>query len=478
MTDGSTDQDVISSGTKLFVAEATRSGLIFFGIVFFARTLTASEIGTFFLFQAVLFTLSVVTDFGINSALEKRISEGQTAENVLATAISLKLIPLSATVAAVLLFQGLVNDYLGLDIAVQLAIALVVLEAANATIHTLKGELRVGETATLQLVHGIVWLLFSGVFVHFGYGARALIYALIISYSGIVILGVYKQTTTLGSPSISNGWSLFNYSKYAVISSIGSNVYQWVDVLIIGLLLTSAHVGAYEIAWQITAFVLLFSKSIATATLPHVSRLSTVGTSKQIEELLPNLLTLSILLVIPAFAGTVLLSEEILGLIFGDAYRFAWIVLILLMLEKIIQAPTQVVNEALLGLNRPDLPARAMIVAIPLNIVLNLVLVWYVGLIGAAIATGIAYFVFASMQFYYLSNIITLHVHWREIWWCVGASAVMALVVNFASEYVQITSTFSLSAVILLGGLTYGVLITAYTPVRTKVLVSIRGIMS
>jgi len=461
--------DLARSSLKLFIANLANAAIGFLGITYFAQKLGATPMGIFFLFEALLGMLAIPADFGLRGAVEKRISEGESPGVLLSSAIALKFVPITAIVLAILLLRSYINNYLGADVAVFLAVAIVLQEAAQLSIFVLKGELRVGETAVLQVARQAIWVGLGAILVSRGFGAKGLIYGLLTGLGVMLLWGWYKSSTSPERPSREHARSLFDYGKYNMVSSIGGYFYSWMDVALIGLFLTQAHVGAYEVAWRVTTIVLLLSNAIAESVLPQVSRWDTEGASSKIESAIRETITPSLLLVIPSFFGAVVFSREILGIVFGEEFTIAWLVLIILMGEKILQSIHKILGRSLQGVDRPDLAAYATVAAVLANLLLNVVLIVRFGIVGAAIATTISFALNTFLHGYFLSRFVRIDFPMGEIGWLVVASIVMTAGLGLLSMFVELSNLYRLVFVILLGAAMYGGTVLLYRPLREKV---------
>lgn len=463
--------NLAQSSLKLFAANIASAALQFLGIAYFARELGAAPMGVFFLFQALLGMLAIPADFGLRGAVEKRISEGESPGAFLSSALALKFVPIAVIMFAILIFRPLINSYLGADIAILLAVAIIFQEVGQLSIVVLKGELRVGETAVLEVARQATWVGVGVVFISQGFGPVGLVYGLLAGLGVILVWGWYKVSVMPERPSREQTRSLFNYSKYNVVSSVGGYFYNWMDVAIIGLFLTQAHVGAYEIAWRITSVVILFSRSIASTIFPQISEWNSAGAQNKIEDLLPQIITPSLILVIPAFFGTLLLSEEILGLVFGSEYTIAALALTILMFDQVTEAVQVVFGRSLQAVNHPDLAARATIVAVGLNLVLNVVLVREFGITGAAIATMVASLVGGVLlHSYFLSKIISIRVPYRELVGCTLAAMSMVFILLGLRNVIVVNTMSGLLLSVLIGAVTYGTALLVFPSLRRRIL--------
>ncbi|NLV03631.1 oligosaccharide flippase family protein [Haloferax volcanii] len=463
--------NLAKSSVKLFVSNISGALLQFLGITYFARELGAAPMGVFFLFQALLGILAIPADFGLRGAVEKRISEGKSQGIFLSTTIALKSIPIVIICILILTFQSVINNYLGSDLATLLVIAIVLQESAQLAVFVLKGELRVGETAILNVVRQAIWVVLGAVLIHYGFQADALIYSLLAGTGLMACWGWYKCSVRLKKPSIPHAQSLLDYSKFNVVSSIGGYFYSWMDVAIIGLFLTQSDVGAYETAWRVSAITILLSKAIASSIFPQVSQWDADNAIERIESVIYNAITPSIILVIPAFFGTLVLSGEILGLVFGPEFTIASGVLILLAGEKILQSVHVIFGRALQGINKPKFAAKATVIAVLLNLILNIVLIQIYGIIGAAVATTVSFSANTFLHGYYLSKFMKIKFPTRNVLWSILSSVIMAVGLVGLKDMIHVNTITELAVFIGIGSLIYTSVLLLYEPIRTKVAV-------
>ena len=468
--------DLARSSLKIFFARLGGAVLSFLGTVYFARELGSSLFGTFVLFQALSQMLSVPADFGLQGAVIKRMSEREKQSRILSTAILMLGSSLVVVSICVYIFRKAINEYLGAQLAAFLITVVILNEMSKLAQNILKGELRVGETASLNFAKQLVFNGLGAILLFSGADVLGLIYALIASCTIVLLWGVYKWDTSLGRPSLQTAQSLFKFSKFSVISYVDSYLYNWLDVAVIGFLLTQSDVGAYEVAWRISAIVMLFSGAIETTILPQISEWDAEGSHKRIESILPHTITASLFFVVPAFFGVLVLSSDILYYVFTPEYASAWPVLIILLGGKLFEGVDRIFKNVLSGMDRPDLRATAVIVSISLNIILNLILVWWMGSIGAAIATTVSFGASTLIITHYISNIITIEIPYREILSCFVSASVMAIGLSIAKQQVEITSLLVVASFVLFGGALYLGTVIAFPTIRYEIRTALRTV--
>ena len=466
--------NIAKSSLKLFGANIIGAAIQFVGITYFARELGAASVGVFFLFEALLGMLAIPADFGLRGALEKRVSEGESRGAFLSSTVALKVLPVSIILLGIFLGEPYINDYLGANVALLLGLAIVLQEVSQLSLAVLRGELRVGETAVLRVVRQGTWFLVSFLLINQGYGSSSLIYGLITGLVLMSLCGWFKCSVTPGRPTWEHARSLFRYGRFNFISSIGGYFYNWMDIAILGLFLTQAHVGAYEIAWRVSAIVMLLSRAIAKSAFPEVSRLDANDDQGRIEDIVRDTITPSMVLVIPSMVGAAILSRDILRLVFGPEFTIAWVVLIILMSEKLFQSVHIILGRALQGINRPDLAAYATVVSVVANLVLNVVLIYQFGLVGAAFATTLSFILNTTLHGYYLSKFIKVEFPIKELSWLSISAIGMGIALWFIWVYVSIDSLIELVSVIVICAVLYFVFAVMYKPFRKKMIDQIR----
>jgi len=460
---------LFKSGSKLLAARSAGTVLSLLGLVIFSRSLGPELLGVFFLYQSMLSLLSIPADWGFAGALEKRLSEPKSNPSLFSTALTVKIIFLLIAVIFILAFRDIINQFLGQRLALFVAVGIIIQELARTAERTLRGEKRVGETAILVLSRKLIWVVGGVVLIELGFESLSLV----VSYIGgsflVLLFGFGRVHTELARPTKDSFYSLLNYGKYNFMSSVGGVVYNWMDVAMIGFLLTSSAVGRYEISWRITTITLLLTRTVGTVIFPDVSSLYSQKKFQTIGNLLSRAAGLSLLVVVPSFFGSVVLGDKVLSEIFGPEYAVAYLPLVILMSGKMSDALQSVYGRSLKAIGRPDLGVKATSLSIGINVFLNLTLIPIFGIVGAAIATTTSFIVNTALHVYYLDNFIDVKMPVSRISIFVTASTVMAVVIYAVRQIVYIDGMFTIIGIVLLGALIYFSLLLLSPSIRDDV---------
>lgn len=447
--------DFRKTGTKIVVSEGLSAVILFAGLTYFARELTPYVLGIFFIFRVLVDLFGLLTGFGLNGAVEKRISEGDSPGETISSAIAIKLLLISGVAVVLFAFRGAIADYAGADIVVPLLAAVVVREVGWLLVHAMRGELRVGETAPIELARHVAWMGTSALLVYAGYQLSGLVAGYVAGLATLAILGWYGISFEVHRPSADQVRDLLEFSRFEFVVSLGRYVNGWLDVALIGLFLSQSDVTFYEYAWQVTVPVLILGTALTQMLFPQISRWSANAEVEKIESVIARGMGTVLYFAVPALVGAVLLGEPLLRYLFGEPYAVAAIALVVLTGEKGLQLVNHVLEPALRGLNKPSLAARATVIAVGTNLALNLLLIPRFGIVGAAVATTTGVLLDMVVLGYYLSRFVSIDVPYRVVGWSILGAAVMAGVLSILEAFVPIESLAVVVVAILSGGVLY-----------------------
>lgn len=469
--------NVARSSLKLFVTNLGSTALGLVGFVFFARELGPAGFGAFVLFQSLVNVVTFGTDVGFGTAVQKRVSEGDDESAFFGSALLVKLLLFAVAGVVLVAFRTRIDAYVGLDVTLLLLVGVVLNSLGSLMIHVLRGELRVGATAVFGVSSTFVWVTVGGALVLAGFGPRGVIYGLLAGFALTFAWSAFRRSTPLGRPSVSHVRSLFEFAKYDFLGGVGSYVFSWLDVLVIGWILSQSAVGTYEVGWRVAGIALLFTNALSTSIFPQVSEWHAAGAVDRIEDLLNELITASLFLVVPAVVGVALLAGPILGVVFGQEYTDGRAVLVVLTSMKLFSAVHLLLVPCLLGFDRPDLNARATLVAVGLNLVLNVLFVLQFGILGAAVATTVALAVNLALTARYLSRFVTVRFPYRDVGWVVVSALVMAAAVSLVRSRHSVDTVPRLALVVVLGAAVYGAVVLSSHRLREQILARARTLV-
>jgi O-antigen/teichoic acid export membrane protein len=161
------------------------------------------------------------------------------------------------------------------------------------------------------------------------------------------------------------------------------------DILLVNWFVGPGGAGIYAAAVRLAEQLWLLSGATQIVLLPRLAALHRAeGTRRQLTPIIARWITMAGLMMAIALALT---SDWIVPLAFGVEYAETATVLLWLLPGVVAYSCVNVLSPDLLARGRPDLNGWTAGAALAINIVGNLILIPFYGVIGAALASTLAY---------------------------------------------------------------------------------------
>lgn len=460
-----------------FASQAGKSLAGFVATLVIARILGADTLGSYAVATAILFWV-VVPANAVGGAVKKRISEGGRREQVLAAGL---LLNAAFAIGSAILLVGLgpiIDRFVGAPI-VHIIAALVFSEVAFQTLNAvLSGEKKVAKAGGVQVVERVFRTVAQIGLIMVGFGLGGLLLGYVASLLVAVLLGIRYVDVWPARPNRGDFENVFSFSSFSWLGTLKTRAFGWMDTIVLALFVPPSLIGIYEVAWNLASILVLLSISVQATLFPEISELSARNDLQEIRHLLNEGLVFTGLFAIPGLAGAIVLGPRLLS-IYRPEFGKGALVLVILIVARLVAAYGDQFIQAINAVDRPDYAFRVNLAFVLTNLVLNLVLIYLYGWVGAAIATGLSAMVSAVLGHHALSSVIegiTLPV--EEIILESVASLVMmgALLVMLPSVP---TDNYATVGLILFGALVYiGVLLSISSRIRQKIRIMVHSGLS
>ncbi|MFQ6573793.1 oligosaccharide flippase family protein [Pseudomonas sp. UM16] len=364
--------------------------------VLLARILGPSERGLFALLSTLPDLISAATSGGLNTAVGYQAAK-QRSMGLLLTQVLIFgcLVAGLLTLVCVALARAFGSE---LEVTTQLgllawllllAVPLTVLKSGLLTLHNATGG--VGAFNALRLSESLApLLLFLGLFWMWHNAAlEAALISWLLGISLVVVLGLFW----LGrAHSIRLCWDrsgqreLLSYSAKSHPDVLFQQVILRSDYLFISAMLGSTALGHYAMASAAAELLLIVPEAVTT---PLMKRL--LQQDAGMDKITPLALRLTATVMLGACLSMALIGEWLIVTLFGAEYQPAYPALLALLPGLFGLCYASILRLDLLGKNRPGTVSLMMGVGAALNLVLNIVLIPAYGIVGAAMASSVAY---------------------------------------------------------------------------------------
>lgn len=438
--------------------------------------LTSEEYGLLFLSISLFGMLSLFANAGLHRSAARYVSEyretdSQQVRYVVRRSLTFNLLLIATVCAFMVAFSGqiaAVFDEPRLEPFVVLGVGYLALNAMYSYATTLlQGFGEIELSAVVGIVTSVATLAFILALLVAGFGAIGALVGFTAGYAVGVLVGfgflfrLYRRCEPLERPADGLTRRLLEYSIPLTVTSTGNVIYKRVDTLLIGFFLSPLAVGYYELAKQVSAFVVTPAQSLGFSVAPIYGELKSTTSTERAARIYEQTFNHLVLLYLPAVAGIVVVAEPGIRYVFGEEFLGAVPVLQVLSVYVLFQAIDKITNDSLDYLGRARERAIGKGVTAALNLLLNLALIPTVGVVGAALSTSFTFGLMVLYNVYVINE--ELDVELRKMARFSGLAAVvaagMAAVVFALLPYV--TGLVTLALVIAAGILTWGSLSVA-----------------
>jgi len=237
------------------------------------------------------------------------------------------------------------------------------------------------KVGVILLDKGVIWIM--------------LVYILDFVWQWINFVYVYKRQglkirdwkfdNDLAKKILKNSWPL-------ILAQAAGYIYLKVDQVIIGLMLGNYEVGLYAVAVKVTEIWYFIPSIICSSLFPAIinAKLTDV---KVYKKRLSNLYVLMFILSLLIAIAITFLAKPIMTILFGNGYLESITILRIYVWSSVGLFLSVAVNQYLISENSVKTIFWFNFLSMIINIGLNIWLIPLIGLLGAAWATLISYFV-------------------------------------------------------------------------------------
>lgn len=446
------------------------SAIGFLATIYFTRTLGEEVYGFYALVLALVSWLGIVKSVGFGKAIVKRMSEEEEPDAYLAAGTVIKGTLTVIVAVLVFVFDDLVNAYVGRPVA-EFVVLLLVVSIFSGLVNTaLKGSHRVHVYAPLSTLKEAARSVLMVALVFVGWELTGMLVGHALGTAVMAAIGLWIVRPALAVPKWRHVVGLFDFAKYSWIGSMRGKTFNDMDILVLGLFVPVGLTGIYAIAYSLSKFLEIFGKGIQNTLFPEISRLSTRDDMEMVSKLTTDALSFAGLFLLPGVVGAAILGDRLL-LIYGPGFDIGHWVLVILLAGLAVYTYTRQLLNTLNAIDRPDLAFRANAVFILANVILNFVLIWQLGWVGAAIATALSAVIGLVFAFRYTRRLVPFSVPTGEIGRQLITAIAMGTVVYAFREYGETRwawiQDYNAVFVVVLVGLGAGVYFLTYLAIST-----------
>jgi len=428
-------------------------------LIYIARYFGEAGFGKYSFAISITALLAIFTNPGIDNLIIREISRNKKKANEYVTnAIIIKL-PLSFLSFFIIVLTINLMDYpQDMKLIVYLFGIYMILSSFTHLFFSLFQAFEKMEyTATVMIIEKIILTLLIIFFLTRGYGLIVLANIYIIAGFVCVVLSlfiVYKKILPFVgfTYNVSLCKTLFIGSIPFVFNTFFGIIFFHIDTIMLSVLKNDIDVGVYSAAYTpLLAITGIISYMVASALYPVMSRQFMSSKKSLIKYTVLSSKYMTII-GLPIAVGCFLLADRFITLFYVDQYSASVMVFQILALFIPLRLISIITGTLLTSIDMQNMRTISVGLSALVNIILNLGLIYYLGYIGASIATVLSeiflYFVFIFfINRYYMK--LELHRHFIKP---VAASLTMG-------GFILLFIGMNLFLLIILAGLVYFIIL-------------------
>jgi O-antigen/teichoic acid export membrane protein len=457
------EEPSVARNTVFAVAtQATTAAFTAALTLYLVRALGPDDYGVFALALGIGTALTIIADAGVTPSAARFIAErardGSAVSAIVANATVLKIFVLVPLSAALALLAGPIAGAYG-DADLEAPLRLMALALAGQSMFALFREAfialgRLSTTWLTVLLESAIEASASVAFVVGGAGAAGAMLGRTAGYvAGAVIAAVLLRrllrrlpSERVSLPTVRRNM-LIAYAGVLFLIDVSFTLFEQIDVIMIGAIIGTHAVGVFEAPLRLTVFLGYGGQALALAIAPRLARRGAPDV-RAFTTATRYLLLLQGLLLAPILVWAGPITDLVLGPSYAESEEVLRALAPFVFLSGLGTYITITVNY--LGEARRRVPLAVLCVA--LNAAIDAVLLPTIGVVGGAIATDVAFAVFAAGHFWICRDALDFPL--RPLAWsfarCLVAVGAMAAVL-------ALFGTSSLSAAEWLAGGLFGV---------------------
>ena len=216
-------------------------------------------------------------------------------------------------------------------------------------------------------------------------------------------------------------------------NNLSTTIYVNSDRLILGFMTSYTYTGLYYVAARIYSIVKSILASVINVAVPRLSEYWSENAVDKVKETCGRIFSVLLILSVPAMAGLITLSRQIVLLLSGAEYERSYVSLAILGVALLVAVFSWFYKNCIL------IPAKhekkvmaATVTAAAVNIVLNLILIPFFQEKAAAFTTVVAEAISLTMMLLASRKVLRIRVSLREVLTVLGGSALIVLICKTA----------------------------------------------
>lgn len=336
--------------------------------------------GVYYLFLAYFSIFNIFSEFGLGTGLVKKIAEEEHQLNYFSAYFTLRLVFL--IVATVLMVCVIPDTYMLIGVFVALCLSFF----SSTITYWILGNNKFSIYNLSKATGEFVRIAVSIALVLLGFSVAGLIGSFFI---GLIVTGlvcIKYMKIELIKPQKEYLLGLLKFSSYIGIVNLVGVLIGYSDTIILSIFGDTGDIGVYRVILQFASVLLLAANAYNTIIYPKLSFYAKTNIN-EFNKILSNSVLYSLVIGIPCCIGGILLSEPAVFYLYGVDFVCGINVLCVLLVCYLMNIFSLLYATALSAKNQVSVLFKINVFALVINVILNVLLFYFIGIIGIALSS-------------------------------------------------------------------------------------------
>jgi O-antigen/teichoic acid export membrane protein len=308
-----------------------------------------------------------------------------------------------------------------------------------------------------ELLSKLLYTVFALIVIYFNQGllgiflSQVIAFFLVFLYLFFIVKKYIKLNLKL---NISYFIQKLKYSWPFALSNLFNVLFFNFDKLFISFFINDFQLGLYSSSVSLIIFLITI---ISLFGIVFFNLFSKYSFQKQVSSILNKFLKISMIISFPILFGGILLSKEIIMLIFGSQYVLASTSFSILLLFFFLMSFSIVFTNFLISHNKEKFFLKVRIISTIANIILNFIFIPLFGIIGAAITTVISEII--NLIYLYFETKKIINFKFKIIFYKILLSTIIMCFIIYFLKNIFIINLFNNSldvlVILIISGIIY-----------------------
>ena len=253
------------------------------------------------------------------------------------------------------------------------------------------------------------------------------------------------------------------------IPQVAISLYALLDRTLLGALVSTRDVGIFEQGSKLVNLLLVVVTTLSGVILPHISNLISEGQKEKVNQFYEFSFLVYNVVIFPMIAGMLIVNDNFVQFFLGSEFQDAKYAIMIMVWNMFFIGWTNIMGiQILIPHNKHKQFMVSTTIPAFFSITCNLVLIPYLGYIGASITSVLTESVVWIIQLYYARDImkeLTILPHMIKV---ALATAVMTLILVVVKSWIHFSPMLNVMILVVTGILIYFVIVIGFKIVDLK----------